>query len=221
MCGMTFDLFADDQDVHPSRQELASGAYLLRGFALEQAPALMQEIEQVLARAPLRHLITPGGLKMSVAMSNCGQVGWHADTDGYRYQSIDPLSGLTWPAMPARFQNLAAEAALAAGYANFAPDACLINQYVPGARLSLHQDRDEHRLDAPIVSVSLGLSATFLFGGLQRSDKAYKIALHSGDVVVWGKASRLAFHGIAPLQDGVHPLTGRCRMNITFRRALP
>ncbi len=217
---MTFDLFADDASVHPATQELASGAYLLRGFALQQAPLLLQEVKQVLASAPLRNLITPGGLKMSVAMSNCGQVGWHADRDGYRYQKLDPLSNQAWPAMPAALQSLAAQAALAAGYPNFAPDACLNNQYVPGSRLSLHQDKDELRLEAPIVSVSLGLPATFLFGGLRRSDKAYKIALQHGDVVVWGKASRLVFHGIAPLQDGEHPLTGRCRINLTFRRAL-
>jgi alkylated DNA repair protein (DNA oxidative demethylase) len=216
---MTFDLFADDASVNPEQQELASGAFLLRGFATAASEDLIRDIKIILRQAPLRYLQTPGGLTMSVAMSNCGTVGWHSDRDGYRYQTTDPSTGLAWPAMPQSFSRLANDAALAAGYSNFTPDACLINRYQPGSKLSLHQDQGERDLRAPIVSVSLGLPAIFLFGGLQRSDKAYKIALHSGDVVVWGNASRLAFHGIATLQDGQHPLTGRCRLNLTFRQA--
>ena len=216
---MTFDLFADDANLNPSLQELASGAFLLRGFATAASDELIHDIKIILRQAPLRYLQTPGGLTMSVAMSNCGALGWHSDRDGYRYQAIDPTTGLHWPAMPPSFSHLANSAALAAGYAGFMPDACLVNRYQPGSKLSLHQDQGERDLRAPIVSVSLGLPATFLFGGLKRSDKAYKIALHSGDVVVWGNASRLAFHGISTLQDGKHPLTGRCRLNLTFRQA--
>jgi len=213
------DLFAADDFVTPSRQELSPGAWLLRGFASAQSAPLLADIFNVIEHAPLRHLQTPSGLTMSVAMTCCGEFGWHSDRFGYRYQRHDPQTNQRWPAMPPLFLSLAQEAALAAGYGDFVPDACLINHYVPGARLSLHQDKDELDLGQPIVSISLGLAATFLWGGQQRQDKAYKIALHSGDVVVWGGPSRMIFHGISPLQDGQHPLTGRCRFNITFRCA--
>lgn len=221
---MTFDLFdnldtPDDGYAASAPEPLADGAVVLRGFARTQAPLLLDEIEGIAAHAPWRHMITPGGLRMSVAMTNCGQAGWVSDRTGYRYDPCDPLDGEPWPAMPAAFLDLATRAAAEAGFAGFAPDACLINRYEPGTRLSLHQDRDERDLRAPIVSVSLGLPAVFLFGGLRRADRPARIRLAHGDVVVWGGPSRLAFHGVAPLADGDHPLLGQKRINLTFRRA--
>lgn len=216
---MTGDLFAGlARD--PSVETITEGALLLRAFVdEEEAAALMAAIDKVLAASPLRHMQTPGGFRMSVAMSNCGQFGWVTDRRGYRYQSLDPLAERDWPAMPEAFAALAARASAAAGFAGFDPDACLINRYEPGARMSLHQDKNELDMDQPIVSVSLGLPATFLFGGMARTDKPQRMRLENGDVVVWGGPARLAFHGVDPLRDGEHPLTGRCRYNLTFRRA--
>lgn len=216
---MTGDLFAGlARD--PSVETITEGALLLRAFVgEEEAAALMAAIDKVLAASPLRHMQTPGGFRMSVAMSNCGQFGWVTDRRGYRYQSLDPVAERDWPAMPEAFAALAARASAAAGFAGFAPDACLINRYEPGARMSLHQDKNELDMDQPIVSVSLGLPATFLFGGMARTDKPQRMRLESGDVVVWGGPARLAFHGVDTLRDGEHPLTGRCRYNLTFRRA--
>ena len=198
---------------------IADGAVWLPGHALTQDRALLAAIEQVTAEAPFRHLETPGGLRMSVAMSNCGACGWVSDRRGYRYADTDPLSGQPWPAMPTLFRELARSAATAAGYAGFEPDACLINRYLPGTKLSLHQDRDEADFSAPIVSVSLGLPAVFQFGGLQRADPAQRLPLAHGDVVVWGGNSRLRFHGVLALKSGHHPLLGEQRINLTFRRA--
>ncbi len=198
---------------------LAPGAVLLRGFAEELAQQLLADLQPVLRASPWRHLVTPGGYRMSVAMTNCGGLGWVSDRSGYRYDALDPDSGAPWPAMPDSFRRLAARAATQAGFDRFEPDACLVNRYDPGARLSLHQDRDEHDYRQPIVSVSLGLPAVFLFGGLQRADKTRRLPLVHGDVVVWGGPSRLAHHGVLPLQDGEHPATGRCRINLTFRKA--
>ncbi|MDP3413269.1 MAG: DNA oxidative demethylase AlkB [Polaromonas sp.] len=216
---MTADLFENMDPLEPAQQALAPGAALLRGFARETVPALLAALEDVLAAAPLRHLVTPGGHTMSVAMSNCGALGWVSDRRGYRYAKEDPLSGRPWPAMPAGWRDLAARAAADAGFDGFAPDACLINQYLPGSKLSLHQDRDEQDLSAPIVSVSLGLPAVFLFGSSQRQDRPQRYRLQHGDVVVWGGPARLAYHGVAPLADGQHALLGRRRINLTFRRA--
>ncbi len=171
-------------------------------------------------QAPLRHMVTPGGYHMSVAMTNCGQTGWVTDRKGYRYDAIDPNSGHAWPALPAAFMEIATRAAARAGFKNFSPDACLINCYEPGARLSLHQDKNERDGAAPIVSVSLGLPAVFLFGGAQRHDRPRRYRLEHGDVAVWGGPARLTFHGIAPLADGHHPILGRKRINLTFRKAL-
>lgn len=213
---MTPDLF---EEVRPDLP-LAEGAMLLGGFALPVEAPLLAALASVVADAPFRHMVTPGGFTMSVAMTNCGAAGWVTDRRGYRYDANDPDSRRPWPAMPAAFDELARRAAAAAGFGGFAPDACLINRYEPGARLSLHQDKDERDVGAPIVSVSLGLSATFLFGGLQRSDPARRVALRHGDVAVWGGPSRLAFHGVLPLADGEHPVLGRRRINLTFRRAL-
>jgi len=198
---------------------LGRQATLLRRFTASQAPTLLAAIEDIRRISPLRQMVTPGGWTMSVAMTNCGEAGWVTDRSGYRYDPIDPETGQAWPAMPTVFFALAAGAAAAAGFAGFAPDACLINQYRPGARLSLHQDRDERDLSNPIVSVSLGLPAIFLWGGQKRAARPTRIPLLHGDVAVWGGVDRLTFHGVHPLADGVHPLTGAVRYNLTFRKA--
>lgn len=216
---MTLGLFDEVPVPYAAPEVIAPGAALLRGFALEVDEALLQAVEGVTAAAPLRHLVTPGGYTMSVAMSNCGALGWVSDRSGYRYDANDPLSGKPWPPMPACFAELALRAAAEAGFENFQPDACLINRYEPGARLSLHQDKDEGSMDAPIVSVSLGLPAVFLFGGLNRNDRPARYRLLHGDVAVWGGPSRLAYHGVAPLADGAHARLGRQRINLTFRCA--
>lgn len=192
---------------------------LLRAFALGVEDELLAELGPILRQAPFRHMRTPGGFRMSVAMTNCGAVGWVADPSGYAYSPIDPASGRPWPAMPVAFARLAGRAAERAGFPGFAPDACLINRYDPGSKLSLHQDRDERDFSAPIVSVSLGLPATFLFGGLTRKDPQRRLSLVHGDVVVWGGLARLAFHGVAPLKEGQHPRLGGHRVNLTFRKA--
>ena len=214
---MMMDLFAatTGSPVEP----LAPGAVLLRGFAQPAAAALLADLHGVIDAAPLRHLVTPGGWRMSVAMTNCGALGWVSDATGYRYSAIDPDSGAAWPRMPASFAQLAHRAAAQAGFDGFAPDACLVNRYAPGARLSLHQDRDERDYGAPIVSVSLGLPAVFLFGGLRRADRPARVQLQHGDVVVWGGAARLRFHGVLPLAAGQHALLGAARVNLTFRKA--
>jgi alkylated DNA repair protein (DNA oxidative demethylase) len=215
---MTFDLFAADV---PELQDeaLSDGAIVLRGFASARAVQLKIDLAAVTAAAPFRHLVTPGGYRMSVAMTNCGPLGWVSDRRGYRYDPVDPESGLRWPALPASFAALALDAAARAGYPDFAPDACLVNCYEPGAKLSMHQDRDEKDLQAPIVSVSLGLPAVFAWGGDARGDPVRRVPLQHGDVVVWGGSSRLRFHGVLPLRDGEHPFMGARRVNITFRKA--
>jgi alkylated DNA repair protein (DNA oxidative demethylase) len=203
-----------------AKQELQEGAVLLRGHALPLAAKLLAAIDGIAAQSPFRHMVTPGGYKMSVAMTNCGTTGWVTDRTGYRYDAHDPDSGAPWPAMPAAFLALAGDAAEEAGFAGFVPDACLVNCYEPGTRLSLHQDKDERDYGHPVVSVSLGLPATFQFGGLKRTDRPLKVPLRHGDVVVWGGAARLVYHGVLALKDGEHPLVGRRRFNLTFRRAL-
>ena len=210
------DLFADER----RDETLAEGAVLLGGFALADATALLGAVRDVTAVAPFRHMVTPGGWRMSVAITNCGEAGWVTDRYGYRYDRLDPDSAKPWPAMPPAFADLAKRAADAAGFRGFAPDACLINRYAPGARMSLHQDRNEQDFAQPIVSVSLGLPATFLFGGAKRTDKPKRMLLQHGDVVVWGGPSRLVFHGVTPLKAGDHPALGAARINLTFRKAL-
>lgn len=200
-------------------EPLADGATILRRFAEPSARALVDAIAEITAASPFRNMVTPGGYTMSVAMTNCGRLGWVTDRRGYRYDTLDPMSGEPWPALPRIYRDLATRAADAAGYAGFEPDACLVNRYEPGTRLSLHQDRNERDFTAPIVSVSLGLPAVFLFGGEHRQDRTRRVRLEHGDVVVWGGPTRLTFHGVAPLADGEHPLTGRHRINLTFRKA--
>jgi alkylated DNA repair protein (DNA oxidative demethylase) len=215
------DLFQDQSTPVPlAREVLTEGAVLIRGFALPYAKEVMAALEVVTRQAPFRRMITPGGFTMSVAMTNCGSAGWVTDRTGYRYDPIDPETHKKWPALPSSFLELAGKAALAAGYPDFVPDACLINRYEPGARLSLHQDKNERDFEHPIVSVSLGLPATFQFGGLKRQDPVSKYPLHHGDVAVWGGVSRLRFHGVLTLKDGEHLVLGRMRINLTFRGAL-
>ncbi|QHM71745.1 DNA oxidative demethylase AlkB [Mixta intestinalis] len=210
------DLFSDEA---PWAEPLADGAVILRRRARQQGEALLTSIAQIAEQNPFQHRITPGGYRMSVAMTNCGDLGWSSDSRGYQYTEADNLSGHRWPAMPQPFRLLAQTAAQEAGFAGFQPDACLINRYEPGAKLSLHQDKDEKDLHQPIVSVSLGLPAVFQFGGFARGDGVQRVLLEHGDVVVWGGPSRLRFHGILPVKPGVHPLAGPYRYNLTFRRA--
>ena len=212
------DLFNEVYSTPGTQEILTEGAIVLRGFALKHDHALIAAVEQVAVAAPFRHMMTPGGFVMSAAITSCGKAGWVTDLTGYRYSSIDPESGLRWPEMPQVLLDLGSRAASAAGYNKFAPDACLINCYEPGARMSLHQDRNERDFSTPIVSVSLGLPITFLFGGNQRSDRTTKVRLEHGDIVVWGGPARLAFHGVTALQDGFHALLGRRRINLTFRK---
>jgi alkylated DNA repair protein (DNA oxidative demethylase) len=208
----------DSEPLAPSVEQLQEGAVLLRGFVTAEAPLLIEEVSRIAETAPFRHLITPGGHTMSVAMTNCGRVGWVSDRKGYRYDSVDPDTGSPWPPMPQLFLEIAIRAAARAGFEPYDPDACLINRYVAGAKLSLHQDRDEKDAWAPIVSVSLGLPAVFLWGGHHRADPLRRLRLESGDVVVWGGPARFIYHGVAPLKDGQHPLTGAARLNLTFRK---
>ncbi|AZL71447.1 MULTISPECIES: DNA oxidative demethylase AlkB [Pseudomonas] len=213
-------MIQSDLDLFGSQpQRLASHTVLLPDFALGEVEALLDALRPVLRAAPWRHMHTPGGQRMAVALSNCGALGWVSDERGYRYSPLDPLSGQPWPALPAVLLALAGRAAALAGFDGFVPDACLINHYLPGTRLSLHQDRDERDFGQPIVSISLGLPAVFLFGGLQRADRAQRIALNHGDVLVWGGEDRLRFHGVLPIKPGVHPRLGERRINLTLRKA--
>ena len=214
----TRDLF-DVSVPDTGHEQLAPGAWLLHGFALDAMTAILAGIECVKAGAPFRHLVTPGGFRMSVAMTNCGKLGWVSDSGGYRYDACDPLSGHPWPPMPSVFLELARAAARAAEFPEYVPDACLLNRYEPGARLTLHQDKDERDFAAPIVSVSLGLPAVFLFGGDARTDKHRRVPLQHGDVVVWGGPARLHHHGVLTLKDGHHPILGSQRLNLTLRKA--
>jgi len=200
-------------------EALAPGAWLLRGFARAELPGVVAALRTITDAAPTRHMTTRGGYRMSVAMTNCGALGWVTDAAGYRYDPLDPATGRAWPPMPDAFRLLATRAAAACGYEGFEPDACLVNEYVPGSRLSLHRDADERDFAHPIVSVSLGLPAVFLLGGLDRGEMTRHVRLESGDVVVFGGPARLAYHGVAPLADGLDPLLGRRRVNLTFRRA--
>ena len=211
------DLFSEQEAGCPL--PLGIRAMLLRGHALGVMGQLLPALKTIVAQAPFRYLSTPGGRPMSIALTACGALGWHSDAHGYRYTRIDPHSGRPWPPMPNCFLALARNAAEAAGFYAFQPDTCLINRYLPGGRLSLHQDRDERDFSAPIVSVSLGMSATFLFGGLARSDRTSRVPLHHGDVVVWGGPDRLRYHGVLPLAGPAHPLLGEQRINLTFRKA--
>lgn len=214
-----FDALACGSATEVRLEALAPGAVVLRGFASADAPTLLEDLQRVIAAAPLRHMVTPGGFRMSVAMTNCGALGWVSDLSGYRYDALDPTSGRPWPPLPDSLLELAREAAARAGFERFVPDACLVNRYEPATRLSLHQDKNERDLTAPIVSISLGIPAVFLFGGPKRADKALRVPLGHGDVVVWGGPARLRYHGVLPLKEGFHPVLGRQRINLTLRKA--
>ena len=214
------NLFEEMELSQTGREELCSGAMVLRGFALPYAVAIFEALHRITSTAPFRHMVTPGGFRMSVALTNCGPYGWVTDHTGYRYDAIDPESGKPWPSMPDVFLKLARDAAISAGFENFTPDACLINRYQSGARLSLHQDKNEHDFDAPIVSVSLGIPAIFLWGGMCRKDRPVRVPLMHGDVVVWGGAARFRYHGVLPIKEEYHPLTGWHRINLTFRKVV-
>lgn len=217
---LTFDLFADTEpEQQPRHEQIGEQSYVLRGFALPWLERLLPALEKVLVAAPFRQMVTPGGFTMSVALSSCGTFGWTTDRSGYRYTRDDPQTGRPWPMMPEVFFQLAQAAAQAAGFADFAPDSCLINRYIPGAKMSLHQDKDEHSYAAPIVSVSLGLPAMFLFGGFARNDISQRVPLFHGDIVVWGGVDRLRYHGVLPIKDSHHPKLGEQRINFTFRTA--
>jgi len=216
---ITTDLFGSVAPSGLREEVLCEGAMVLRGFALASERSLLSAIDAIEAQAPFRHLITPGGFRMSVGMTNAGPLGWVSDRRGYRYDPIDPDSGKPWPAMPDSFMELAGVAAARAGFSGFVPDACLINRYTPGTRLTLHQDRNERDFTQPIVSVSLGIPAIFLFGGMQRTDRPMRVPLAHGDVVVWGGPARLRYHGVLPLKPNHHAALGECRINLTFRRA--
>jgi alkylated DNA repair protein (DNA oxidative demethylase) len=218
---MTLDMFEQD-GVNAGQSELyGQDVHLLRGFALPYIDDIIMALTlQIKPQSPLRCMTTPGGYSMSVAMTNCGQRGWVTSRSGYCYAVLDPLTQKHWPDMPAIFMTLAQAASYRAGFDDFIPDSCLINEYQAGSKMSLHQDKDEADLSAPIVSVSLGISAIFLLGGLVRQEKAVRIALHHGDVMVWGRADRLRFHGILPLKSALHSVTKDCRINLTFRKAL-
>lgn len=215
----TADLFADAEAQPPRTQWIGEQACVLRGFALPWVERLLPALAEVLAAAPFRNMLTPGGFTMSVGLTSCGALGWTTDRGGYRYSPLDPVSGQPWPAMPAVFRELAEQAASEAGFPGFEPDACLINRYLSGAKMSLHQDKNERSYEAPVVSVSLGLPAIFLFGGLERSDRSQRVSLFHGDVVVWGGVDRLRYHGVLPLKDGQHPELGAQRINFTLRTA--
>jgi alkylated DNA repair protein (DNA oxidative demethylase) len=200
-------------------EDLGPGTAILRGMARDDETEIMAALFAVAAKSPFRHMVTPRGFRMSVAMTNCGSFGWVTDRKGYRYASVDPQTDRPWPAMPKVFMDLARKAATKAGFPSFVADACLVNRYEPGARLTLHQDKNEKDFDQPIVSVSLGLPAVFLFGGIERSDKTARIAVSHGDVIVWGGPARLRYHGVNPLKEGCHPIAGGYRFNLTFRKA--
>ena len=213
------DLFSDVTEKPVWSENLGPGSVLLHAFAWSVTDLLYEDIQRVIKHSPFRQMVTAGGYTMSVSTTNCGDLGWVSDRKGYRYEPQDPLTRSPWLAMPESLGQLAVKAAQEAGYPNFEPDACLINRYDIGCKMSLHQDRDEKDYQWPVVSVSLGLPAVFMFGGAERSDPYSNILLEHGDVMVWGGPDRLRFHGIKPVKKGEHPLCGSARLNLTFRKA--
>lgn len=213
----TLDLFHEDQP--GQRVAMGSQAFILPGFARPWLDQLLPSLQAIEQQAPFRQMTTKGGRRMSVQTTACGELGWVSSEHGYRYCPRDPNSGQSWPVMPDCLFELAQRAAAEAGFNHFHPDSCLINRYLPGARMGLHQDKDEKGLKDPIVSVSLGMSATFLFGGFKRSDRPARTLLNHGDVVVWGGVDRMRFHGVMPVGDMPHPGLGRQRINLTLRKA--
>jgi alkylated DNA repair protein (DNA oxidative demethylase) len=215
----TLPMFDPTDETVVGEKRIGPGTALLRGFAFRHEGDLLDTLRGVTEESPFRHMMTPGGFRMSVAMTNCGDLGWATDRTGYRYDPIDPQTAKPWPRMPRCFFELATSAAAQAGFGAFAPDSCLINRYEQGAKLSLHQDTNERDFTQPIVSVSLGIPAIFLFGGQERTDETTRIRVTHGDVIVWGGPARLRYHGVLPLKAASHTLTGEFRFNLTFRKA--
>lgn len=211
---MIEDLFSDNEPI-----PIAESAWLLRGYVRESAEQVVEAMRSVIRQAPLRSMQVPGGHRMSVLTTSCGDWGWVSDLEGYRYAAQDPSTGKEWPRMPDLLKRLAVDGAVRAGFEGFDPDACLINCYRPGAKMGLHQDRNERDRTEPILSISLGLSATFMFGGLKRGDPVRRFPLEHGDMLAWGGASRMVYHGVMPVKAGEHPMLGGWRVNLTFRRA--
>ena len=200
-------------------ERLGEGIVLWRA-AIDEA-RYAATIARLALEAPFRHMLTPGGRQMSVAITNCGSMGWVSDTHGYRYSATDPDSSMPWPAIPPDWLHDASHAAFRCGFSGFTPDACLINRYEIGNRMGSHQDRNEVDFTQPVVSMSIGLPAEFTFHGASRAGTAGRVDLHSGDILVWGGPARLYFHSVRPIRAGVHPLCGALRYNLTFRRAGP
>ena len=196
-------------------QEILSDMYILRSFT--SLASLIDEVKSVVQRAPLRYMQTPGGKKLNISMTNCGEYGWISESSGYRYTKHDPTSGQKWPNMPESFQLLAMQAARKCDFNGFKPNACLINHYKLGRNLTAHQDKNEPDLSQPIVSVSLGMSARFQIYGDSRNNKPLEIELYDGDVMVWGRSARLIYHGVKTNHSIPHPILGTHRINLTFR----
>ena len=216
---MNLDLFDLSNNGESWIETITDDAVVLRQYLVNRSDELAEAIKTIEAKAPFRHMKTAGGFTMSAAITGCGDYGWISDRQGYRYSKVDPVTAQPWPEMPEVLKTIGKECARKAGYSDYNPDACLINRYSPGAKMSLHQDKDERDFTAPIVSISLGVPATFLFGGQQRADKTIKVPVMHGDVVVWGGTSRLFFHGVSTIKSAYHPFWGESRINITFRVA--
>ncbi len=211
------DIYAPDFDALSI--QISPDAVLFKAALKPVASSLLEEIRTISGANPFRQRKTPGGQLMSAAMTNCGAWGWVTDADGYRYSDIEPETGRTWLPIPAvwiQWVNLFCQRA---GLGTFNPDACLINRYAPGAGMGLHQDKDEKDLAIPIVSFSLGAPVLFRWGGLNRQEPVSEFLLEHGDVLVWGGADRMRFHGVKKLRRYQHPLTGHYRYNLTFRQS--
>jgi alkylated DNA repair protein (DNA oxidative demethylase) len=203
----------------PGRQDPpgSAGLRIVPGYLDREAQErLLAAVHEVIAQAPLYAPRMPrSGQPMSVRMTNCGPLGWMTDAQGYRYQGTHPVTGAPWPSIP----NILMEAwTELSGYPR-PPQACLVNFYGPGARMGLHQDRDEEDFDAPVVSLSLGDTCLFRIGGTTRQGPTRSFRLASGDAVVLGGEARLAFHGVDRVIPGTSRLLGEGgRINLTLRR---
>ncbi len=203
------DLFNQDCEISPD-------IYLYRqkvSWAL-----WADDIKRLIKVAPLRFMRTAGGKRLNISMTNCGDVGWTSSEQGYRYLSRDPASGKPWPKLPPSFAQLGTQIAALTGFEHFQPNACLVNHYQAGQKLNAHQDKNEPDLSQPVVSVSLGMSATFLIYGDERGNKAQKIILNDGDVMIWGRSARLMYHGVETKNTQPHPELGFHRFNVTLRQ---
>lgn len=208
------DLFSNNR---PPIEEIYPDLFVLANFV--DTNPLMVQVERITKVSPFRKMMTPNGHYTGVALTNCGDFGWTSDRNEYRYSSSDPLNNQPWLAIPESFKALAKNAAHVAGFKDFEPDACLINQYLIGTKLGSHQDKNEKDFSQPIVSVSIGLSAVFQIFGNQRAGQAINYRLYDGDVVVWGNSARLCYHGVRTLSAAELDPTCQQRINITFRKS--